>query len=206
MTSRLDALEFWKMQEYWDREQWEYELSVYLDELDNPEPEETWRQIPGFPDYYISTNARIWSTISNKFMHVHISKTGYPSTTLRTPDGRHVTCTLHSLLGKTFLSDMELDPRGPRFVRHLDDNKMNYSLQNLRWGSLKDNIEDMRRNGNMFMTPIILTDLRTGEELEFPSRKEAADFLGISTTTLFHRRKDGSVDKKGYDIRYKYKR
>lgn len=44
---------------------------------------------------------------------------------------------LHQLMGRTFLGN-------PKLVRHLDDNKLNNSLSNLRAGTQVDNMDDAR--------------------------------------------------------------
>ncbi len=78
----------------------------------------------------------------------------YPSVLLREPD-RSQRYGIHRLLGEHFIPKVE----GKNLICHRDDNKENYSLDNLYWGDYSDNNKDQwdnergrKRNVFTFMT------------------------------------------------------
>lgn len=100
------------------------------------------KQIVNFPGYKISKTGMIWSNISNKFLKLCINSGGYYLVTL-VKDKKHYSKLLHSLLLETFVCP---PPKGYQ-CRHLDGNKLNNSLDNLCWGTPKENCQDEVRNG-----------------------------------------------------------
>lgn len=74
-----------------------------------------------------------------------INDAGYPIVDLYYEDGTKKHCKLHILLAKTFIPN----PNNYPIVRHLDDDKSNYDLSNLAWGTLADNANDAIKNGRI---------------------------------------------------------
>jgi HNH endonuclease len=115
-------------------------------------------EIDGFPGYLILESGQVLSNrpVINSFsstkltqwvlykgtqyklMKPQLDSKGYPSVSLV---GKRKT--IHSLLAKGFLVKGE----GDVIVRHLDDNKLNNSLDNLAYGRHSDNYADAVRNG-----------------------------------------------------------
>jgi hypothetical protein len=109
---------------------------------------EVWKPIPGYPNYDVSTKGRIrawkprWGRNQPRLKEPRFLKPwlrgGYAHVTL---ERQHYT--VHELLLMTFRG-----PRPPGQVsRHLDDIKANCTLDNLVWGTRKQNREDASRNG-----------------------------------------------------------
>lgn len=119
---------------------------------------------------------------------------------------------LHRLLAKQFLSN----PNNYPIVRHLDDNVENNRLDNLAWGTQKDNIHDSMRNRTYTgftdemreksyeksRTPVIATNLKTGEELYFKGQNDACRSLGVQQSNLFKVLKGERLQTCGYSFRY----
>ncbi len=72
-----------------------------------------------------------------------MSCNGYPHVTAKFPDGKSRMVTVHKLVAWTWIGPK---PGPEQMVRHLDDNKLNYHLSNLSWGTAKDNADDYKRN------------------------------------------------------------
>lgn len=100
---------------------------------------EEWRPVVGFPDYMISSEGRVYSHISQKFLRPGIASSGYPTVAL----GRGNTRTIHSLVTEAFI--------GPRpvgmEVRHRDGVRANPHYSNLCYGTRGDNVADAVEHG-----------------------------------------------------------
>ena len=97
---------------------------------------EIWKPIPGWPEYEASSIGRIRSTKWNKIKILSISsfKTGYARVGLY--DGKKsVSLLVHRLVATAFLPNPENHPQ----VNHLDGNKQNNYVGNLKWESTSDN-------------------------------------------------------------------
>lgn len=98
--------------------------------------------IPEMNGYYITSDGRVFSIMQltpyeddDGYARVHIFK-----------NGKHKRPGVHVLLAKTFLPP----PRQEHvLVRHLDGDKKNMSLDNLAWGTQKENGEDKSRHGTL---------------------------------------------------------
>jgi len=81
--------------------------------------------------YYLTNQGRVFSTITCKFLKGFVGKNGYMSYTLC----KRKRYTLHRLLGKYFLENPDNLP----VIDHIDRNRLNNDLSNLRWVSISDN-------------------------------------------------------------------
>jgi hypothetical protein len=107
---------------------------------------EEWRPVPGHPGYDVSSHGRVRSyrrrhglVAEPRLLSPVVGKTGYPHVAVT--GRRHVT--VHTLVLTTFV--------GPRPAnmecRHLDGNRLNPRLDNLRWGTRSENYDDRRKHG-----------------------------------------------------------
>ena len=99
------------------------------------------KQIKGFPDYLITDSGRVWSNRSYKELKPDIS-TGYLRVTLY-KDNKITRKSIHRLVLETFVGPC---PPGME-CRHLDGNPKNDKLENLRWGTKKENAADTIKHG-----------------------------------------------------------
>lgn len=102
------------------------------------------KSIPGHPDYEIDICGRVWSLKFGKRKQLKPSAnpSGYPFYGLRT-GGRYHQKMAHVLVLETFVGPC---PAGFE-SRHLDDNKQNCQIDNLRWGTRSENNLDRAANG-----------------------------------------------------------
>ncbi len=106
--------------------------------------DEIWQPIVGYEDKYIISNyGRVKSLVNtrnkkteSKFKQKTILKTGYPAVSLSS-NGVSKVYTIHTLMIKSFNLNTEFE-----CVRHLDGNKLNCHIDNLRIGTFKENSED----------------------------------------------------------------
>lgn len=106
---------------------------------------------------------------------------------------------VHRLVAETYLSI----PAGCAEVNHIDGNKKNNHVSNLEWCSRRDNMLHAHDHGLInTRTPIMATDIHTGEQFIFKGQHDAARSLGIDQGNINHalRRDDGT--SRGYRFEY----
>lgn len=88
---------------------------------------------PENPNYSVSTDGKIYSHLSNKFLKPATSN-GYLIVSL-TKNGKAKMHSVHRILAETFIPNPQLKAQ----VNHIDGNKLNNSLDNLEWATQKEN-------------------------------------------------------------------
>jgi hypothetical protein len=116
--------------------------------------DETWLPIPEWIGYEASDQGKIRSTSrfsrygpEPHILSPRVAGYGYPIVTLFR-DGKRTTKAVHVLIALTFLGPR---PDGQE-TRHLNDNKLDCRLVNLRYGTPSENQQDTVRNGNHWNT------------------------------------------------------
>jgi hypothetical protein len=122
----------------------------------NPEPALTesdqreWRTLREFPDYEISNDGRLRrrtpGSNTKAGAHIRVYAGSYPHYNLSLPNGVRVDRSAHQLVAAEFL---ESKPSPNAFVLHNDDNRLNCTHTNLKWGNSRANTTDARRNGRI---------------------------------------------------------
>ena len=104
--------------------------------VDNLNDEE-WRVI--YNDYEISNHGRLRHIGQRKFLKGSI-KEGYIRVSLRTKDGGHSKF-IHRLVAETFIPN----PQNKEIVDHIDGNRANNHVSNLRWVTAEENSTNIHR-------------------------------------------------------------
>ena len=108
-------------------------------------PQEECKEIYGFPGYYITTEGRVYSTRSHRWIESKYKPPYYYFVVLY-KDDKKCKQHIHSLVGRNFLSEYK---RG-MFILHKDETlpypEINY-LHNLWVGTCKDNNIDRCKKG-----------------------------------------------------------
>lgn len=162
---------------------------------------ELWKPIKDFPGYEISDQGNVrsyWAHSNNGELggiYSYIGKepknlipwddgNGYLVIKL-SKDGNQHHRKIHRLIAEAFIPN----PKELPVVRHLDDNPRNNSIENLAWGTQKDNMQDSIKNGKHYdntslavdslRKKIIAKNIDTGAIYEFDSLNQAARVLGL---------------------------
>ena len=98
-------------------------------------------EIKDYPGYFINKRGDVWSTKSDKFLQQQIYKT-YSYVGL-CKNGKQSKKSISRLVAKTFIYNPENKPE----VDHIDCNKQNNCVNNLRWCTSKENKEYAIANG-----------------------------------------------------------
>ena len=101
------------------------------------------KQIPEFPEYDVSTSGQIWSRRKNRWMRQIPNPEGYKMVTLYGPNGRKGK-SVHRLVLEVHSGPC---PEGMQ-CRHLDGDKANNNISNLRWGTGVENMQDRIKHGS----------------------------------------------------------
>jgi hypothetical protein len=106
---------------------------------------EIWKDIKGYEGLYqVSNMGRVKSMKWNKerILKVITNRKGYSQVHL-SKNGLQIKLLIHRLVAEAFI----LNPHNLPNVLHGDDNPANNCVENLRWGTQKENIEDRNNKG-----------------------------------------------------------
>ncbi len=130
--------------------------------------------------YTIDDNGDIRSHRGKKISTWIENNTGYHLLRVRYLDGTNKCFRLHRILAECFIPN----PNNLPFVKHKDDNKDNNSIDNLEWGANPDNVKEGYDNCcyrfNTRSYKVKVTNINTGEELEFKSIRSLSESLGLN--------------------------
>lgn len=107
-------------------------------------------------------------------------------------NGKRVTMRVHRVIALTWIPNP--DPEKYTIVMHIDNNKQNNNIDNLKWGTISENTKQAFDDGlacnakgydDSQSMPIIMYDTQTHRELgRFGSIRSAAKELKCSMTTI----------------------
>lgn len=115
----------------------------------------TFKSIAGFPFFRVGNDGSVWSELrrgsrNNATSGWHklpgqIAKSGHVRASIRDESGRWIKVFAHVLVLEAFVGPA---PSGMECL-HGDGNPQNNRLENLRWGTRKENVADSRKHGTI---------------------------------------------------------
>ena len=130
--------------------------------------------IPNFENYKINELGEIYNIKTNKKLSTYIGIDNYEHCVLY-KKGKRYRKRVHSLMGKAFLGN-------PQVVCHIDNNKSNNKLSNLKGATHKENIQDAY-NDHLYKSTgsvaVIITDTTTDQVYKAKSMREAERITGV---------------------------
>ena len=134
--------------------------------------------MPGFSDYEITEDGRIFSYKSGKAKEIQTwpNQYGHRYTRIVNDDGNLENVSVHRLVAMTFIRNHKNDP----IVMHLDDNPRNNNIYNLRWGTYLDNTRDCINKGRNYTKKVYCYDTDT----IYNSCADAADDIGATRSII----------------------
>ena len=103
------------------------------------------KRISNFPDYTITCDGRVWSFKTNKWLRPQKNSRGYLQFTLSNDHLKKIYAA-HRLVLETYIGPC---PKGME-CRHLNGNRQDNRLDNLKWGTHSENQQDAVRHGTHY--------------------------------------------------------
>lgn len=135
---------------------------------------QNFKPIPEFENYGISKDGIIINFKRNKELKYFIDKDGYYRVGFCINNKKYNRF-VHRLVALTYIDNPENFP----LVDHIDGNRTNNSVENLRWVDYKGNSRNTIQNKK------VIVKLETENKI-FNTVSEAAEYLNISSTALVH--------------------
>jgi len=104
-------------------------------ELDINNDLELFKPIDGYDNYFVSNFGNIKNSKTNKILKQKTEKNGYKRIGLFI-NGNRKMFLIHRLVGIAFLEN----PEKKEMIDHIDENKSNNNVKNLRWATNQDNL------------------------------------------------------------------
>jgi hypothetical protein len=99
-----------------------------------PGNREIWRSIDGYDNYEVSTHGRVRNAATARILKPFIQSSGYLQVSLY-KDKKERKFYIHRLVAQEFIDN----PDDKQFADHIDNDRTNNSVNNLRWASGKEN-------------------------------------------------------------------
>jgi hypothetical protein len=138
---------------------------------------EIWKVIPGFPKYEISSLGRVKNAGNKNILKQYIYN-GYLRVGLYNDTSHSTDCILHRLLALTFLANSEKY----NCVDHINGDKLDNSLTNLRWCSYSTSNKNWHSNRTNFKK--VIQYIPDGKDILWNSAAEAAYELGFDASNI----------------------
>lgn len=141
---------------------------------------EAWRTVPGFSDYEVSNTGKLRRRPRpGESGHVPVSLTttshGYQVASLRptmaTPGQKRPQFTVHRIVLTAFVGH---PPRDKPQACHINGNRQDNRLENLRWGNAWENAQDKHRHGTTVWGQKINTNKLTPDDVRIIRARLAA--------------------------------
>ena len=99
------------------------------------------KEIPNYPNYFVTKDGRVWSNKTNRFLFTSLIRR-YTQVVL-CKQGKPFCRRVHRLMLEAFVGKC---PKGMEAC-HNDGNPLNNNLANLRWGTRRENQMDRKIHG-----------------------------------------------------------
>ena len=157
---------------------------------------ERWKTIEEFNSYSISSDGRVMNNETGRILKPMISTSGYYFVHL-VKNRRKYTRYVHRLVGIAFIDNPLDRPQ----IDHLDGNKLNPAVSNLRWVTESENymsFGDKSRAQNRKRSVIAVNE--SGHKITFESRKSAAEYFNCHPAKIKYNHKYQKGNKRGWEF------
>lgn len=157
---------------------------------------EIWKDVVGYEGKYkVSNFGRVFSLTrvrnnggniyKGRMLKPEKGRRNYYSVALLDGYGKGKRIQIHRLVAKAFIPNLSNKPQ----VDHIDGNPSNNRVENLRWATAKENVNNpntlykktalMFRSNNPMAIPVYGINVKTGERVDFDCMEYAGEFLGV---------------------------
>ena len=105
---------------------------------------EEYREIEGFPGYEVSDHGNVRNMTTGRVLKPVKDSIGYEKVNLCNNFKKASSMRIHRLVALSFL----IKPEGKEYVDHINNNKTDNRLENIRWCSNKENMQNQKIRKN----------------------------------------------------------
>ena len=157
-----------------------------------------WKILKENENYSINEKGEIKNNITKKILSPSINKdSGYYQIDLW-KNNKSRKYTLHRLVASNFIPNLENKPT----VDHIDGNRLNNNVSNLRWATYSE--QNSRFNTFGVRSEKIKVINVNGEELIFNRIKDVAEYFNCNISNISQMLKKGTFGKRGKTRNYKF--
>lgn len=157
-----------------------------------------WKILKENENYSINEKGEIKNNITKKILSPSINKdSGYYQIDLW-KNNKSRKYTLHRLVASNFIPNLENKPT----VDHIDRNRLNNNVSNLRWATYSE--QNSRFNTFGVRSEKIKVINVNGEELIFNRIKDVAEYFNCNISNISQMLKKGTFGKRGKTRNYKF--
>jgi hypothetical protein len=146
-----------------------------------------YRLVPGWPDYRVGSDGSVWTSKLGanggwrRMATPPYPVTLYPRVSLSQQNVR-TDFTVHHLVLLAFVGPR---PAGANVCRHLDGNPSNNSIENLKWGTFRENEADKAAHGRRPLGESVFGSKLTADKVKEIRRMHAAGISAYRLAKMF---------------------
>jgi len=106
--------------------------------------QEEFKILENHPNYAISTFGNVEHLNTARILKLSMTKCGYYYVNIKNKNGKHEFCTIHRLVALNFLEN----PENKSCVDHIDNNRLNNRIDNLRFATHQENGMNQKLSSN----------------------------------------------------------
>ena len=103
-------------------------------------------ELKGFSNYLINKEGQVWSKYYKRFIKPHTDSKGYLRVYICDDNKKQSNFSVHRLLGLQYIDN----PSNLCIIDHIDGNRQNNSLDNLRWVDAMTNSNNRIKRGSIY--------------------------------------------------------
>lgn len=131
---------------------------------------------------------RPYTNVNNGYLYVDLWK-----------DNKGTKCTIHRLVAEAFIPN----PQNKPTVDHIDGNRQNNAIKNLRWATYSEQNSRFNTHGVRSEKIKVINSL-DNSEMTFESITDVANYFDVGISNISQMLKKGTVGKRGKTRYYKF--
>lgn len=156
-----------------------------------------WRKINGFENYSVSNKGDVRNDRTGRILKQRVGTSGYYQIMMGRKTVPQYT---HRLVAMAFIPNPDQKPQ----VDHIDGNKLNNNLENLRWVTISENrmAFGYEACNKALQKPVVATH-KDGTVIEFESRNKAAEYFNCDKSKILYGHEFIRGEKAGWTFELK---